>query len=247
MTIHPILRRGEDTVYGKVALLVGMMVSKYACGTEYGVILLPTEDDTRQIQKTSNELKQSFVQNNIPFNHEENMIHVSIFQGVFHREGLEKLKKELSGYAKRIQPITVGAHEKPWDTQENIFLNLETTEEITTLFDGFFKEKLHELRDQGALMAQVKRDLEGGLCQDKVKKIQTYGLYWNIPGQYDPHVTLVYGSNKDDNISGILQNHRFGKDHVTLDRIAIGTLGFEGNIKEILVTYDLGSAGPTGF
>lgn len=211
-----------------------------AYAEEYGIFLLPTKKDKARIEKITHSLKQKFQKDGIPFNDAPNTDHCSIFQGVFEESQLDTLAAGLEKIAQNHEHLCVTLDPALLDTEENIFLNFKDSEKLIPISDAFYKDNLHQLRDRGTLMAQVQRDIKQGVSEKNQSLINTYGLYWNTPGKYNPHFTLIYGSNVHGGIDTVLKSTNIRSVKITFDRIGIGRLGFDGNVTEVVREIPLG-------
>ena len=207
---------------------------------EYGVFLLPTKKDNARIEKIANTLKEKFQKAGIPFNDVPNISHSSVFQGVFEDDQLEVLAAKLEKLSKDHKPFCLTLDPLLLDTQENIFLNFKNSEKLAPFPNDFYQHGLYQLRLKGALMAQVHRDIKQGISKKNLSLIDIYGLYWNIPGKYNPHFTLIYGSNVHEGTASILKSMKIRNIKITFDRIGIGRLGFDGNVTEVVKEIPLG-------
>ncbi len=207
---------------------------------ELGIILLPDNQGREFVQDATKNLKSQFQKGDVGFSEVPNSPHVSIFQGVFSIKNLAKLKSALEGLASSLSQVTVTVDPNLQDTQENIFLNFVTNDVVNLIISMFFDNELYKLRDASRLMRQVKRDIDSGLSQDNQGLVEKYGLYWNVPEKgHNPHFTIVYGSNEHQGITGILKKMPLESQKITFTKIAIGVLGFDGNVEEIIASYDL--------
>lgn len=222
--------------------LMGLLMflgAKNVHGEEYGLFLLPLEEDTRALKALSNQLEDTFRKEDISYNPVVNIPHLSIFQGVFEQDGLEKLKAGAQVLAQRYTHVTLACDARLEDTHENIFLNFTNPEKVAPLFDAFYDADLYKMRSEDRLMQQVQRDVKAGVGEKAQALIQTYGLYWGVPGRYRPHITLVYGSHAHPKIPAVL-DAVISKIHtLTFTQLGVGRLGFEGNVTEVIRTYPL--------
>lgn len=208
--------------------------------SEIGIFLLPSEEGDQKIAKIELALKGDFDKERVSYNKASNVRHVSIFQGVF--SDTTALKKQVRALARGLKSFGVYIDPNLQDTKENIFLNFKGKAPFQKISESFFQKKIYTLRDSGDLMDQVKRDIRQGVSPENQSLINKYGLYWNVPEKgFNPHFTLVYGSNENDRIAGILKNASVQTFSVQFDRIGIGYLGFDGNVARVIETYELSS------
>lgn len=207
---------------------------------EYGIVLLPDPKGRLEIEEISKKIKIGFDDQDISYNKEMNHPHISLFQSVFTEEGVNKLKNVLAKMAASHDKITVLVVKNLEDTKENIFLNVENTPEIIKIRDMVFDHKLHELRDCSRVMKQVQRDQKDGVNEDQQKKINEFGVYWNLRGSKALHFTIVYESNMNSKIEPLLDKTIINIDEINLPHLALVKLGFNGNVVEIIDKYKLG-------
>ncbi len=135
------------------------------------------------------------------------------------------------------------------DTQENIFWTVEKIDAETRLND--FHTSIVEIARvyrSSELMEQVSSAL-GALSLDQRKKVENYGIFWGLPGNLNPHITLFYDSGvdrEDQNKIFVSIQDLIGKIAVTpafvftAESLAIGQLGRAGNVEKIFYRFDRG-------
>lgn len=81
------------------------------------------------------------------------------------------------------------------------------------------------------------------LTFDQQKAVDDYGIFWGLPGRLNPHITLIYDSGVDreddkgilTHIKGIIAKAQVEQNvSFQVEKIAIGKIGFSGNIEEII-------------
>ncbi|WP_148121333.1 hypothetical protein [Candidatus Williamhamiltonella defendens] len=85
------------------------------------------------------------------------------------------------------------------------------------------------------------------LSLDQREKVKNYGIFWGLPGNLNPHITLFYDSGvdrKDQNKTFISIKDLIGEIAVTpgivfkAQSLAIGKLGRSGNVEKILHKFE---------
>jgi hypothetical protein len=96
------------------------------------------------------------------------------------------------------------------------------------------------------LVNNLKRYKVGPLSQiDETKLLKSqeilvkeYGVYWGIPGQFDPHITLVYELFINEEEKGALNDYlkslTVKEFFFNLDATVLAKIGLHGNIEKIL-------------
>ncbi|MBT4880456.1 MAG: hypothetical protein HON43_05745 [Alphaproteobacteria bacterium] len=222
-------------------LFLNLFASSFSNAEEIGIFLLPSKASEMKILKKRGDLWQNLIKAGVQWNRKENILHSSIFQGIFNKKGLHKLKKKIQILAESSQPIYIQSIPNLEDTQENIFMNLELNEALKKICDLFYQDKLFEIRTSDRILMQLTRDVEQGISDTKQKLLKKYGLHWNVPETgYNPHFTLAYGTKKNASIKSTLKKVKYKPLDITFDRIGIGKLGYHGNLLKVLYSFPLG-------
>lgn len=222
--------------------IVGLF-SVFSCpktkADEYGIFLLPDEDSEQLLRTLSTQVQTTFRKQQVPFNAVRNIPHLSLFQGCFDEEVLPPVYNDLNALSQTLSCLTLKINPRLQDTQENIFLTFEKSLEALTLFNQFYKAPIYTRRTPNQLMAQVDAALEKGIDPKSQDLIKTYGLFWGVPGTFNPHVTLIYGSHIHPNLEAALSDLNVPASPLRFNKIGMGRIGVEGNVEEVETFYPL--------
>lgn len=220
--------------------MMACALSSSLSASEYVICLLPDEASAASLSGLSKTVQDDFSEAHIPFLKEPNIPHVSLFQGVFNEDSLPSLTTGLRTIADRFYPVTVQI-DGLRDTLENIFLVFKNPESVAPVSNSFFTEGLHQLRAPGKLLEQVDRKKESeGLSDEESKMIDLYGLFWGVPGSYNPHFIVVYESNIHLDIEKRLKGITCGRlKKVSLNKIGFGKMNPGGNLVDLIQSFPL--------
>ena len=111
---------------------------------------------------------------------------------------------------------------------KNLFLRCAFPDEYKEQFSNFHKELVEEIRVYSAKPLNQVTDSFASFSKCEQERIRVYGVSWGIPGFFDPHVTILYDVAHCLNI---LPNIPKIKPYMP-SHLAIGLLGYSGNVKE---------------
>lgn len=190
-----------------------------------GIFLLPSDQDAESLTRYKGEIQKSFPEaekfKNVP--------HVSLFQMqtpfAHLREIEEKVRERSTDYPSfdlespsldhRYGNICLSFS----PDQKGVFRSM-----VSTVIESTQSYRSKDLLPQikGENLDPPQRDL-----------VEKYGIYWNVPPEKSiPHLTLFYNV-QDAQIpsSGLTRLH--------LDKIALGYIGFYGNVEQIIQEFSL--------
>ncbi len=210
---------------------------------EYGIVLLPTSEICMETERLNKEITKTFP--NIA--NQPNNFHITLLQGRFKESNLasliEAVKATLTDnficpLAIELEPALSlhGAQNIFWDVKKNsALLNLH----------GLMVHNVSMLRDASL---QRYQDTYLTLAPHHQKQIDQFGVR-NVLEHYHPHFTLFYGEKpakeqieaQTQNMKQIAQSLVPNKDLLkfTATTVAIGELGYQGNLIKIIEKIEL--------
>ncbi len=200
---------------------------------------LPDEQSQDVLLANTGLLKQNLRDSEINFDDNLNILHNTIYQGLFSAEALNKLDKEVNKMAKRhAKFITHMRHPVYIMHNLHVFFDIIMNDKLQNIYDYFFDNEIFKLRSPG-LIAPIENS-KHLLNTQQLQIAEKYGCLFNTPefGFY-PHFTLIYNIDSQRCGKKILQCCMDGVLQITFDRIGIGKVGKHGNLEEILQLYEL--------
>ncbi len=217
---------------------------------EIGILFSLPHRAQEESQKLSGEVTRRLTAH-FPEDPTKNIPHISLFQLKIEERRLPQLIERLSVFLEKNTFLpTLTMRSSLTDTQENIFWIVEKVDAETRLNDLHTSiVEIARVYRSSDLMEQVSSTL-GALSLDQRKKVENYGIFWGIPGNLNPHITLFYDSGvdrKDQNKTFVSIQDLIGEIAVTpgfvftAESLAIGKLGRAGNVEAILHRFDRGA------
>ncbi|ACQ67832.1 hypothetical protein BJP44_05225 [Candidatus Williamhamiltonella defendens] len=213
---------------------------------EIGILFSLPHNVQEESQKLSGEVTRRLIAH-FPENPPKNIPHISLFQLKIEESRLPELIENLGVFLKKNPFLpTLTMRSSLTDTQENIFWTVERIDDETNLND--FHKSIVEIAAayrSSELMEQVR--MLRNLSLDQREKVKNYGIFWGLPGNLNPHITLFYDSGvdrKDQNKTFISIKDLIGEIAVTpgivfkAQSLAIGKLGRSGNVEKILYKFE---------
>jgi len=193
---------------------------------EYGIVILLEGDCKDRAIEYNNELASTLLElENVP-----NEYHVTLYHGAFKEGDLQEIKNKLLNM--EMPDIDLfftefkGTQDRwiDWMVENNPALQ-GFHEKVVSTFSPYHKRMLGRIE-------QVYNTLD----QDRKDQADKYGVA-GILNLYNPHVTLFYHDKASEQISTAAED--FAREHnpegyCKVEKIALGELGFNGNIKEIV-------------
>ncbi len=222
-------------------ILIKILLFLFLCGIaakswsdqkcrEYGVALLMPQEYLQEAQRINNEIVAQIRKENLP-----NVFHITLFQGCFFRSDIDELYQKVKSWRLKAIKIALvkeikGLEKKyiNWPVYNNNALN-----DLHILMLNNFGPQHH-----GALARYI--DSYRELNAKQRRQVDFYGVA-GVLDEYAPHVTLFYFANKNSEIDDIIKNiapPRFG-DEVMAGTVAIGELGYNGNMEKVLYSVEL--------
>ena len=134
----------------------------------------------------------------VEFERCSNIPHLSLYQFNSENNKQKIIQKELCSIAKDHKPISFLMDSRVEIVGNNIFWRsraaldnshlmnlLENVVEKLSLFKSI--QPLQQIRDRFDL-----------LSQDQKMLVSKYGVYWGLPYNFDPHITLIYNLSRTD-------------------------------------------------
>lgn len=184
-------------------------------GLEIGICYLLTEEHTK--------ILSHFLRDRTGVQELQNTPHVSLFQMCVDVERYSEVSKKARELFAPKPPLIFNVKGLT-GRYRNTIIDLEDPsgrfeEDVIQAADG-----LSPLRSQ-RLLQQV-NDAKN-LTSDQKEWVSRYGTYWNVPPlKIKPHLTLLYGQE--------LLLEDFPLSRIEGESVAIGKIGYQGNLIEIL-------------
>ena len=198
---------------------------------EYGIVIIPEKECVNSAKNLN-----SIIKKNLPdLENVHNNWHVTLYHGAYKKEDLPKIKAALAALntksfdMKFTKFYTTADRWVDWGTEKTELLQ-RLHENVVKVVSPYHKRPLDRARDVYNLV-----DLQ------RKKQIDLYG----VPGVmelYNPHMTLFYTYPANSSIQiipEIIKNDQYENVICTATQIAIGKLGYNGNITEIVDTIEL--------
>lgn len=198
---------------------------------EYGIGII-TEYKCLDIAQV---LNKKIAQNLPELENIHNNWHVTLYHGAFKEADLPKIKSTLLN----IKVHKIDMRFTDFNTTENRFVNwnIENTNELQTLHEKVVKAvNFYHMRPLNRA-----RDVYHLTNNKNKKQIDKYGIY-GVMEDYKPHLTLFYvypGRSVINKIPDIIKNPQYEDVICQSQEIALGKLGYNGNLIEIIEIIEI--------
>ncbi len=211
---------------------------------EVGIIIIPDDPTQKEAKKlhlsslenliTSKIIDQENYEKNFP-----NNFHITLFQLRIVEDNLSLLSRIVEKSLADFSTLSFRMDPDLQDTQHHIFWASHEAENLPSL------NKLHhqvvcaakDLRDLSKPFSRA-NPTEKIFSEKQSKDIKEFGIFWGLPHNFNPHITIIYNSGQDRNgisIKKCIQNIKPKPLHEFHGKaIAIGELGPAGNVIKIL-------------
>jgi len=215
-----------------VAITTLASTTAFACGEkEYGIVIIPEA----KVTKEAAELNQKAANFLSGLENPENNYHITLYHGVFPDGKLEEIYKKIE--SSNFKPLdlkftTIYSTSNRW-----VDRGVEKSREIENLH-----RKIVEIANSYHIRP-LKRvsDIYDKLDKEQQKQADLYGVT-GVLDSYKPHMTVFYAYPENKNlVDAAAQLSPIAKEHESFkaDTIAIGELGYNGNLTKILYTVKL--------
>lgn len=187
---------------------------------EIGICLIPEEYQKHHLQTVIKTLDPNPLKN-IP--------HISLFQMKISKTKVSQVI-DMASFWKDVCPFVfkaLGIHNRYGNTG----ISLESEEASFVCFKKKIIESFKDLRSE-TLLSQINIKK---LTSKEKELVKNFGIYWGVGDKIaETHLTLCYGSSVSKSLLD-LQSLRY----IRTDHMALGKLGFQGNIEEIIKLWPL--------
>ena len=206
------------------------------CCSEVGVVFLPVKDTQEKFWRAADDFFCFMKDQGVSFPYLRNIPHISLYQMNVSLINLMEVERILSA-------LTLGGlvgaefsmdQHAGWEG-DNIFWRVRSMRKNTyiKIFQSHVVDQLKPLRHQNSPL-QLQNRIPY-LKTNQRKDVEEYGVYWGLPHNFDPHVTLVYKSSLlSDRVKTILKTFSFPILSFEIGSIALAKLGYYGNVETIL-------------
>jgi hypothetical protein len=174
-----------------------------------------------------------------------NYLHISLYQLRILEKNLPQFYREMALFARNTPALSFKMNDSLQDTQQHLFWTSDEAKNfppLTKLHERMVNEA-RKYRDQSEAFSQVKKISPNELTVAQSQSIEEFGIFWGLPTNFNPHITLLYNSGKDRNgvsIKHCIEDVKPPRFHEFYGKaIAIGKLGPGGNVVNILATIKL--------
>ncbi len=206
-----------------------------------GIFLLPHLPDNAAISTFMHNISLDLTTQEISFAKDANIPHITLFQLLVDKKGLENIKIATSMMSKMFKIVKLKLGKTAYVHPINhIFWDVSLNKSLQKMYDYVFNNKFYQYRTEGLI-----KPIENAkhlLQEEHHKLIEKYGICFSTPETgFNPHFTLAYNIAKNAHIkaSTIIARHKPRIREIVFDRIGIGIIGNYGNVESILATYDL--------
>ncbi|MFN7038600.1 MAG: 2'-5' RNA ligase family protein [Alphaproteobacteria bacterium] len=212
---------------------------------EIGMVIRLPEEIIQEAEKIQLLLKKNFENNKFEILEPENIFHITLFQINIEEDKLEILDRIVEEISKNQESFEIILDPHLEDTQKRIFWNSTALK-----FNSSFRNLHCRVVDSAV---ELKAELPMKQFRDKnyneEEKIclQKYGMPKHPFANLNPHITIFYNSEKDRynveenfiKIRDVMKDIEIPKLKFNLKEISIVELGEEGNIINILNTFNV--------
>lgn len=211
---------------------------------EVGIIIIPDDLTQKEARKLHLSSLESLVKSKIfdQENYEKsfpNNFHITLFQLRIVEDNLSLLSRVVEKLLADFSTLSFRMDNDLQDTQHHIFWASHEAENLPSL------NKLHhqvvyaakDLRDLSIPFSRA-NPTEKIFSEKQCEDIKEFGIFWGLPHNFNPHITIIYNSGQDrDGISikECIQHIKPKSLHEFHGKaIVIGELGPAGNVIKIL-------------
>lgn len=231
------LKKFLNQLLNRLVFTLLCMHCGYALGSqdklkEYGIVVLPEDKCTQRAA----EFNKYIAENLSNFENAKNHWHVTLYHGAYEEKDLDAIYKKLQ--ALPLKPFIISfTNIYPtadrwidWGMEKNPYLH-QLHEAVINLAGTYHKRPLHRVKD-----------VYGDLSKDKRKQVDEYGVN-GLFTMYNPHMTLFYKYPPDISLQEAAKKAagKFPNTNMqcAADKIALGELGYNGNIIKVLYTVKI--------
>jgi 2'-5' RNA ligase len=197
---------------------------------EYGIVIIPEEKCIKYAIQLNN-----IIAKNLPnLENVHNNWHITLYHGAYDQHDLLKIKSDINllNYNKfdiKFNKFYITADR--W-----VDWGVEKTETLQFLHESMVKigSKYHKRPLDRA------RDIYNDVDSERKAQIDKYGVS-GVMNLYNPHMTLFYTYPADSSIQETLkmiENPKYNGVTCSTSKLALGKLGYNGNITEIMYTIE---------
>ena len=192
--------------------------------------------------KTSNKLtsfvKAQLQKQDIDFENCSNIPHISLYQLKIKEQHLENIKTKINDICINSLKFSFSMNNCIQEVGNNVFWRSQEAinhSMLRKLLTGIVETiKLFKADNP---LEQISLNINK-LTVEQKSLVDEYGVFWGLPHNFDPHITLVYNLSKPD--TGIMDVTPFKKDiQFIAEEICIGTIGYHGNIESVIYSQPL--------
>ena len=202
---------------------------------EVGIVLLPVEETKVKYLAAAKDLRCVIEDEGIVFPDLPNIPHVSLYQMNVSLNTLQEVEKILNG----LNHDRLVGKKFPMDRQanregDNIFWRISSMKGDEDIKATHFNviNCLKPLR--AATSLKQLQDMMPFLNDIQRNDVEEYGVYWGLPHNFDPHITLEYNTLSIDEVETILKKFLLPNLSFDIGSIALVRLGYYGNVETIL-------------
>lgn len=205
-------------------------------------ILIPAENSVKALsEKLSRSIKDDLKEFRIGFDLCTNVPHISLYQLNVPKKNLDLVLEQISDICDTHQQFDFQMDCHPEIVGSNIFWR---SNEATQ--NSFLKDLLHSVVNNiknfkhKTPLRQIVPSIES-LSKEQISLIEKYGVFWGLPDNFDPHITLVYNLSNPGEVkeNNILEKYAIDPLNFFSNKLCVGQIGYHGNVEEIISCFKL--------
>lgn len=201
---------------------------------DLNIFLAPSENIVAGYNQIEKSLKD-MVGFSVEFESCPNVPHLSLYQLAVSADKISSMISELNAIETSLSPFKMNTNLNIKGT--NVFWSSEaaTFHKDLVLFHEQIVNRFKEFRATSPLR-QIQENW-AYLSDEKKHLVDQYGVFWGIPGYFDPHITVLYNfSDRQHLLPHIIDSILIPESTFTSYALGIAKIGFHGNIEETLFT-----------
>lgn len=211
---------------------------------EIGIIILPDEKTQEEAKKLQENCLEQLSLNDLidRQSHQQkyfNNFHITFYQLRIDKENLQPLISAVGEVTRDISHLSFKMNTALKDTQHHLFWGSDEAKNLTILKE--LHKKIINVAKNFRHPTEPFSRADGALKKftpEQYQDIEEFGIFWGLVHNFDPHITIVYDSEKDRegiNIQRCIEKIKPSSNHVFYGKsIAIGELGPAGNVINII-------------
>ena len=194
--------------------------------------------------KTTNELlswlKTGLQKQSVEFENCPNVPHISLYQLKINDVYIDKIKTQIRDICKNYSKFSFLMNNNIEKVGNNIFWRSYEAIENPILQHLLIEtvESIKQFKDSSPLEQISSRF--STLTPEQKSLVDEFGVYWGLPHNFDPHITLIYNLSRENvtiEKTPLLEK----KVRFIAEEISVGIIGYHGNIERVIYSHPLES------